>query len=451
MSFPHLFVGLLALSAVASEIQASDCHLLEMGAEGQPMSWINQCAATPVALTQRAPSLDLKINREAVGGWHTTGTVSSANLGSLEVTHTTNSNVADGVTVSVTVANGSPEPADLSVEVPASLGWQSPHAGDGLAAYLYGVEQVYGPRNAPSTQLGYSVYVRHAVIESHVTANTGALELVVDPEGEHPAALRIDAVLDPGASLSITAALSSVPAISGTDTLVAPASMMYSALWSPIRWICFKIEALLRVLANAIGNLGVAICLLAILVRVVTFPLNRWSARRQREFAATQAEMAPLIADAKRTLKGAEQSQKILDTYKQFNVSPMSGLKGSVALMVQLPVLIAVFNVTSESALFYGAGFLWVDDLSLPDRLITIGYALPVLGAGVNLLPLFLGGLGWYAARSMDSATPSGLWLHALITVLFYSFAAAIVLYWLSINLIQVFESRVLPAAERQR
>ena len=51
----------------------------------------------------------------------------------------------------------------------------------------------------------------------------------------------------------------------------------------------------------------------------------------------------------------------------------------------------------------------------------------------------------------MDSATPSGLWLHALITVLFYSFAAAIVLYWLSINLIQVFESRVLPAAERQR
>jgi len=349
------------------------------------------------------------------------------------------------------VANGSPEPADLSVEVPASLGWQSPHVGDGLAAYLYGVEQVYGPRNAPSTQLGYSVYVRHAVIESHVTANTGALELIVDPEGEHPAALRIDAVLDPGASLSITAALSSVPAISGTDTLVAPTSMMYSALWSPIRWICFKIEALLRVLANAIGNLGVAICLLAILVRVVTFPLNRWSARRQREFAATQAEMAPLIADAKRTLKGAEQSQKILDTYKQFNVSPMSGLKGSVALMVQLPVLIAVFNVTSESALFSGAGFLWVDDLSLPDRLITIGYALPVLGAGVNLLPLLLGGLGWYASRSMDSATPSGLWLHALITVLFYSFAAAIVLYWLSINLIQVFESRVLPAAERQR
>ena len=161
--------------------------------------------------------------------------------------------------------------------------------------------------------------------------------------------------------------------------------------------------------------------------------------------------MAPLIADAKRMLTGAEQSQKILDIYKQFNVSPMSGLKGSVALMVQLPVLIAVFNVTSESALFYGAGFLWVDDLSLPDRLITIGYALPVLGAGVNLLPLLLGGLGWYAARSMDSATPSGLWLHALITVLFYSFAAAIVLYWLSINLIQVFESRVLPAAERQR
>jgi len=439
------------LSAAAGEIQASDCDLLEMGAQGQPISWLNQCATTPVALTQRAPSLDLNINRQTVGGWHTTGTASSANLGLLEVTHTTNSNVADGVTVSVTVANGSPEPADLSVEVPASLGWQSPHVGDGLAAYLYGVEQVYGPRNAPSTQLGYSVYVRHAVIESHVTANTGALELIVDPEGEHPAALRIDAVLDPGASLSITAALSSVPAISGTDTLVAPTSMMYSALWSPIRWICFKIEALLRVLANAIGNLGVAICLLAILVRVVTFPLNRWSARRQREFAATQAEMAPLIADAKRTLKGAEQSQKILDTYKQFNVSPMSGLKGSVALMVQLPVLIAVFNVTSESALFSGAGFLWVDDLSLPDRLITIGYALPVLGAGVNLLPLLLGGLGWYASRSMDSATPSGLWLHALITVLFYSFAAAIVLYWLSINLIQVFESRVLPAAERQR
>jgi YidC/Oxa1 family membrane protein insertase len=170
--------------------------------------------------------------------------------------------------------------------------------------------------------------------------------------------------------------------------------------------------------------------------------------------------MKPKIAQINDTLKGAEKSEQILQTYKEFGISPFSGLKGSIGLFVQLPILIALFAVTTESALFREAPFLWITDLSLPDRTLEWPLTIPILGSYLNLLPILLGVICTIAAlvqaHSAGTGTSprSGLILALAFVIFFYPCAAALVLYWMVVNVSQIFEglyvTRVTPILAHQ-
>jgi YidC/Oxa1 family membrane protein insertase len=221
--------------------------------------------------------------------------------------------------------------------------------------------------------------------------------------------------------------------------------ILYSDLWWPIRVLARQIENALQILASLVGNVGVAIIIFAIFLRAILLPLGLWSIREQRSFARVQNEMKPKIDHINSTYKGAEKSERILGTYKEHGISPFSGLKGSMGLLIQLPILIAFFAVTTESALFRDATFLWATDLSLPDRAMSLSYSIPGMGAYLNLLPIILGIVSIAAAyiqvRSGAAASPrSGLILALVFVGLFYSCAAALVLYWLVVNVAQIFE-----------
>ena len=112
---------------------------------------------------------------------------------------------------------------------------------------------------------------------------------------------------------------------------------------------------------------------------------------------------------------------------------------------VLLPILIALFGVTTESTLFRDVPFLWASDLSLPDRALALSFSIPGLGSYLNMLPILLGIISVFAAliqsRSSGGTSPrSGLLLALAFVVFFYSFAAALVLYWMVVNVSQIFE-----------
>ena len=154
--------------------------------------------------------------------------------------------------------------------------------------------------------------------------------------------------------------------------------------------------------------------------------------------------MAPEILSIKANLNGAEQSEAILALYKRYRVSPFSGLKGSASLAVQIPILITIFGLTTESAIFREAAFLWMDDLSLPDALFSLPFVIRGLGGGLNALPLLLGIVSVPASYRLRLLNPVGsssvrwtaLRLSLVIVVLFYSFAAALVVYWITVNVV---------------
>jgi len=230
--------------------------------------------------------------------------------------------------------------------------------------------------------------------------------------------------------------------------------LMFDGLWSPLKSLGFLIERFLLSVSGLTGSLGFAMVYLALVVRLVTLPISIWSAIQQRKFTAIQARMASEIDQFKQRYKGAEQSEAILETYKKYGVSPWSGLKGSMALLVQLPILVTVFTVTTESAIFREIPFWWFNDLSLPDRSLAFPLSIPGVGRYLNVLPLILGLINIYSMRrqrrnnpdSAEGANRISLFLTLLIVFFFYSFSAALVLYWIVVNLVQILESEYVAA-----
>jgi YidC/Oxa1 family membrane protein insertase len=223
--------------------------------------------------------------------------------------------------------------------------------------------------------------------------------------------------------------------------------LMFVDLWGPLAALSKWIEAFLIGVSRKAGGVGPAIIILAIVIRFVTYPVSLWAARKQHEYSIVAERINPLIADIKDKYKGAEQSERILAVYGENKISPFSGLKGSIGLFVQIPFLLAVFNVTTSSSIFADESFLWIANLSQADRAFWLSFYIPFLGNSVNALPLILGAVNIGFADRTSGATSSAKWtpiiISLLIVLVFYSFCAAVVLYWLTVNILQVAERQL--------
>jgi len=175
--------------------------------------------------------------------------------------------------------------------------------------------------------------------------------------------------------------------------------------------------------------------------------------RQHKEYKERFARAKPQIDKAKADLRGAEQSERILAVYKENKISPFSGLKGSVGLLVQIPFLLAVFNVTTRSSIFACQEFLWIADLANPDAAFALPLVLPILGGYINALPLVLGVTNVLSAiRDRDTVAAAKvvpIAISLLIVTVFYSFSAALVLYWLTVNLLQSVEKALMQKLEK--
>ena len=221
-------------------------------------------------------------------------------------------------------------------------------------------------------------------------------------------------------------------------------NLIYADLWTPIGALCEFTERSLKGVSQITGSLGLAIILFAAGIRLVTLPVSIWAARSHREYTVRFERAKPEIDEAKRQYRGAEQSEQILKIYKDNGISPLSSLKGTVGLFVQIPFLLAFFHATTRSSLFANEGFLWISDLASPDRMMALPLVLPILGGYVNALPLILGAVNIASSMHNKDVTQSSKFVPILISLLivtvFYSFSSALVLYWLAVNLLQAAE-----------
>lgn len=226
--------------------------------------------------------------------------------------------------------------------------------------------------------------------------------------------------------------------------------LLFDGLWGWMRGLSLGLLWVLEALHGLVSSWGVAIIVLAVLVRLLLYPLGRWALSSQQRFSEVQAEIAPEIRDIKRSYKGGEQSERILQLYEQRGVSPLAGLKPLLIVLIQIPIFVALFHVLGQVFEFRDASFLWIESLAEPDRLFTFGRSLPFFGAWFNLLPVLMAltTLASIRLSPAPAASPAErrrqnifLWLLAVaFFLLFYPFPSGMVLYWIMANALYILQ-----------
>lgn len=230
--------------------------------------------------------------------------------------------------------------------------------------------------------------------------------------------------------------------------------LRYAHLWWPIRQLARAVEwTLVQLNARGLGW-GWSIVVFTIILKVLLVPLGLLTVRMQRQVSQYQAELAPVLADIKSNYDGEEAHKRIMAAHKELGITTFYVLKPMLAMFIQIPVWIAVFNALGEMPQLEHAGFFWIESLAYPDAIATLPATLPLFGNSVSMLPILMTVVTLVsAALFQDRLAPEeelrrqrrNLYLIALaFFVLFYPFPAGMVLYWTLSNALQIVQQSVI-------
>jgi len=182
---------------------------------------------------------------------------------------------------------------------------------------------------------------------------------------------------------------------------------------------------------------GLSIMLLSLLVYGFLFPFTAKSTRSMKQMQLLQPKMEELKEKYKD--KPEKLNKEMIEIYKKHKINPLGGC---LPVFFQFPVFIALYQMLLRFVEMKGASFLWIKDLSLPDRAFHLPFTVPVLGEYLNVLPLILMLIGLLQHKYMSPASGQGqqkqmgMFMGVFIGLIFYNFPSCLVLYWFVQNLL---------------
>ncbi|MCL2331471.1 MAG: membrane protein insertase YidC [Proteobacteria bacterium] len=220
----------------------------------------------------------------------------------------------------------------------------------------------------------------------------------------------------------------------------------YGWFWFLARPLLWAINALF----DFVGNYGIAIIILTILLRIAMWPLTRKSYTSMAAMQKMQPEMQriqKLYANDK--IRMQAEMTKLYQTHK---TSPVSGC---LPMLLQIPIFFALYRALLISVPMRQAGFLWIPDLAAadPTSVFNLFGLLPYSVPGwltIGALPIIMGLTMWWQQKLQspaNGAAPSDptnpiaqttkfmKWLPILFVLLFAWMPAGLVLYWTASNL----------------
>ena len=214
--------------------------------------------------------------------------------------------------------------------------------------------------------------------------------------------------------------------------------------YSLIQPISKRILWVLKFMHNALKlNYGLVLLLFAVLVRLITGPLTKKSFESSQNMQKIQPEIKAL--QAKYKADPQRLNKEMMGLYKKHGVNPLGGC---LPILLQMPLLWALFIVFRTTIEFRGAPFiLWISDLSKPDVIFNLPFSIPIYGDGVAILPLIMGGTLLLTMR-MSSATmdksqkPVMYFMNGFFILLFNTFPSGLNLYYTTYNILSFFQQR---------
>ncbi|RCK77531.1 MAG: Inner membrane protein translocase component YidC, long form [Ignavibacteriae bacterium] len=195
---------------------------------------------------------------------------------------------------------------------------------------------------------------------------------------------------------------------------------------------------LFQFLRSFIPNYGIVIIIFSIIIKLLLHPLTKSSMRSMQKMQALQ----PMIEEVREKYKSDPQkmNQAIMRLYKDYGVNPAGGC---LPLLLQLPILYALWAVFSSAIELRQAHFIWwITDLSVPDVLITLPFAIPIFGIReLSGLALAMG-ITMFIQQKLTVKDPRQkmmIWLMPLLLTLLFNFLpSGLNLYYFMFNLLSI-------------
>ena len=285
-----------------------------------------------------------------------------------------------------------------------------------------------------STQGGYVAFIQHYFVSawvpmqdqsntiySLITKSNAAIIGAKDP------AVNIQA----GSEQTLTATYYMGPKESDILEAIHPdldLTVDYGWLW----FISQPLFVLLKWLHSILGNWGVAIIAITIIVKSLMYPLTKAQYTSMAKMRALQPKMAALkekFGDDRQKF-----GQATMEMYKKEKVNPMGGC---FPILLQMPIFLALFYVFLESTELRHAEFIfWLNDLSAQDPY----YVLPILF-----------GASMFVTQKLQPMTVTDpmqqkmmTFMPVIFSVFFLWFPSGLVLYWLVSNLISIVQMLII-------
>ena len=187
------------------------------------------------------------------------------------------------------------------------------------------------------------------------------------------------------------------------------------------------------------NNFGWAIIAVTTIINLLLLPLRLTSLRSARKMQKLQPKIKEINDRYKgigmRDPRANEKNQEVMALYKQEGINPVGGC---LPLIIQLPFFYAFYRVLSVSIELRGASWFWVPDLSRPESL------------AIHLLPIILIATQFLTQRLTPTAgvDPNQqkmmMFMPLMFGFMFYYAASGLVLYWLTGNVVGIFQQLVI-------
>ena len=199
---------------------------------------------------------------------------------------------------------------------------------------------------------------------------------------------------------------------------------------------------LMNLLYGVIPNYGIAIIILTLLIKIVLWPLGSKSYKSMSEMKKIQ----PLMKEVREKYKDDKKkmNEEVMGLYRTYKINPLGGC---LPMVVQLPVFFALYRMLYQAIeLRHAPFFLWIDDLSAPDRLFRFPVEhIPFMEPpyGIPVLTLIMGAsmlLQQKMSPPMGDPTQAKMmmFMPVIFTVIFINFSSGLVLYWLVNNILSI-------------
>ena len=223
-------------------------------------------------------------------------------------------------------------------------------------------------------------------------------------------------------------------------------SLLYDLLIGPLQLL---FEFVFSISYKLVGNPGICIIDLSLIMNLLALPLYRRADAMQKEEKEKEASLEKGISHIRETFKGDERFLILQTYYRQNSHSPVHVLRGSVSLFLQIPFFMAAYRMLSSLSLLSGEGFGPIKDLGAPDGLLVIGAVsinlLPILMTAINLVSSCIYLKGSSLKEKIQLFAVAGIFL-----VLLYNSPAGLVFYWTCNNIFSLMKNILLPKREKR-